>query len=352
MNKRMRLVVSVLFIVIIVLAAAITRFFSNSEKNSASSSEQPAVERIIDTDHNGNRVFKGGDGLFGIIDSSNRVIVNPEWQDIRFTQSNICIAAKRINGKLQYGCIDYEGNVTVPFVFSSIEPERFPARLLYFAKTADDSFAVYNQDFNPCFREPWKKCKSDGSLLIVGSDNETYTYSVTEKSLIFIKASLNDVIMSNLPYQIEINKRNMLLKLDPQILEAISRDFRKYLEFAYNKDSSSTGLVQSMQIKPLFPNEEGLSLTLKSISNINTKIIPSNDDRLHVVMSFSAGTDVKYTEDGTSKQLHDDYEAKLVFAGTSSLDFHLISGSFINDKPDYPEPEEENKDEDEQEDEA
>ncbi len=351
MNKRMRLVVSVLFIVIIGLAAAITRFFSNPEKTSVSS-DQPAVERIIDTDHNGNRVFKGGDGLFGIIDSSNRVIVNPEWQDIRFTQSNTCIAAKRINGKLQYGCIDYEGNVTVPFAYSSIEPERFPSRLLYFARTADDGYCIYDQDFNPCFREPWKKCKSDGSLLIIGSDNESYTYSVTEKSLIFIKASLNDVIMSNLPYQIEITKRNMLLKLDPQILETISRDFKKYLEFAYNKDSSSTGLVQSMQIKPLFPNEEGLSLSLKSISNINTKLVPSGDEKLHVVMSFSAGTDVKYTEDGVPKQLHDDYEAKLVFAGTSSLDFHLISGSFIKDKPDYPEPEEENKDEDEQEDEA
>ena len=70
----------------------------------------------IDSDSSGNRIFRENSGLFGIIDSNDRIIVAPEWLDLKFTDGNMCIAKQRIDGNLLIGCIDYEGNISVPFI--------------------------------------------------------------------------------------------------------------------------------------------------------------------------------------------------------------------------------------------
>ena len=87
MNKHTRLIVSLLFIGIIVLAVAITRFYSRTEKSADSSKSQNGIVKRLNFDSSGNRAFKNGEGLVGIIDSSERIIVSPEWESIRFTNN-------------------------------------------------------------------------------------------------------------------------------------------------------------------------------------------------------------------------------------------------------------------------
>ena len=126
MTKHMRLVVSVLFIVIIVLAVAITRFYSSTGKSTELSGTQPAIEKILDDDKSGNHIFQNDSGMYGIIDSNERVIVYPEWNELKFTESGLCIASKRIRGKMLFGGIDYEGNISLPFVYSDISRINMP----------------------------------------------------------------------------------------------------------------------------------------------------------------------------------------------------------------------------------
>ena len=345
MNKHVRLLASVLFIVIIVLAAAITRFNSDSAKISVSSAEQPAVERIIDTSSDGSRIFKDSSGLTGIIDSSDRVVVYPEWNDIRFTQSSMCIAEKRIKSKLLYGCIDYEGNITVPFVYSSIEPVKFPNRTLYFAKAADNgSYAVYDLNFSPCFAETWRSFKTSGDNLTLSTENGSYLYAVKEDGLIFREATVDGFVMQKkFPFSFELKKEKYLAKLTPQILEAISRDIKKYVEFAFSGGTEFPELSESSQIETLFPNETGLSCSLKKLSDILVTHVSSDGDTIKAEVSLTVETDVNYTANGRPVQLHEKCRADLAFSGSTSADFHIISGKFSNKKPNYPkaEPEDE-----------
>ena len=117
----MRLIVSLLFIVIILLAVAITRFYSDTSKSASGGSAQTDIERRVATDLSGNQIFEDSNGLYGVVDDSDRVIVPAEWADLSFAGEGRCIAAKRISGSLMKGAVDYEGNIVVPFIYRNIE---------------------------------------------------------------------------------------------------------------------------------------------------------------------------------------------------------------------------------------
>ena len=124
MNKHTRLVASLLFVVIIILAAAITPFYLNVPDDTGSKTSQAEIVRRLMDDGKGNCIFSDGSGEFGIADSEDRIIVAPEWREIRFAGNGICIAASKSGSRMIYGCIDYEGNIVIPFIYSDIKNGR------------------------------------------------------------------------------------------------------------------------------------------------------------------------------------------------------------------------------------
>ena len=349
MNKNMRLAVSVVFIVIIVLAVAITRFYSKSEKTVYSGAAQPEVEKLVGSDVDGNRIFQDSSGLYGIIDSSDRVIVSPEWRDLSFTDSGLCIASKHLKSSDLYGCIDYEGNIVVPFVYSSITAAAFPGKKLYFAQTADNgSYAVYDAGFTPCFSATWKECRADGENLILQTADGTYKYKVSNAGIALKESSTKGSAAGDIDFIIEIMDSRMLSMLSPQIIEAISDDIGGYLEYAYKRDETAPeGQAENRFSKctPIFPDEKDITTILTDISDIRFRNIDVKDDVIFADVSLKAGTDVKYTENGKGKEFHNDYRAELKFAGRTSADIHITSGGFRKSKPDYPAPEPEEQQE-------
>ena len=93
MNKHMRLLFAALIIVIIVLAAAITRFYSHTDNNVYEGGSQSAIAKKLDI-NSGYILFQDSSGMYGLADSSERVVVSPEWESLRFTDSAFLIAEK------------------------------------------------------------------------------------------------------------------------------------------------------------------------------------------------------------------------------------------------------------------
>ena len=339
MNRNMRLVVSVLFIVIIVLAVAITRFYSKSEKSAYSSESQPVVESIMSTDRDGNRIFKDNKGLFGIIDSSGRVIVSPEWQDLSFTGSSCCVASKRLTSRRLYGCIDYEGNVIVPFVYSEIVPADINGAHLFIAKSADNSsYTIYSEDFTPCFGEAWKSCSADRKELILRSDVGAYTFTAEASELVFKKAVVSGSAGDHAPFSIEISNVHLLAKLTPKLIERIASDIGGYLDYAYTKGRTVPDEKLDKRYEKfsaVFPDEKDISPTITDVSDFHIYSISSKDEALVIGVSLKVGTDVKYSENGIPRLSHGDYKAELRLSGSSEADFGITSASFQRSKPKY-----------------
>ena len=365
MNKNTRLIVSVLFIFIIVLAVAITRFYSGSEKIAYNDASQPDVEDVVEYDpETGNCIFRTGDDLFGIKDANNRVIVSPEWSDLRFTKSGFCIASKHLsNNKDLYGCIDYEGNITIPFVYSDIREEKFyiyskdktdpqPSRYLFIAKTNNDNdYVVYDSSFKPCFSQAWKKYKTDGATLDLYTNKGEYSYIVSASDIKFDSASVENMIFNkSIQYRVNVvnGKNDLLSDFSVSMMEKMTKDLGKYIEYAFKYRDNSTEAMDCLaamkcntegaELTPIFPEEKGLKVSLKKLSNINVNRVRYGEPKPMYRISFSAYIDIFYKVDGFNKKYNNDgellYDGHLTFEGTSALDLRIVEGKFEKEKLD------------------
>lgn len=342
MTKHTRLIVSVLFIVVIILAIAITRFNSKNDKGSLNGTMQPAVAKKLGTDDSGNRIFQDTNGLYGILDNNDRLIVSPEWREISFTDSELCIASKRLRGKELFGCIDYEGNIKVPFVFSSIKRIKVGDHIVYSAKTSDGrKSVVYDQNFNPCFSRSWDDCSlNKNNELVLTDDSYVYKYSITAGGLVFTDALISGQVM-NCSYDLEITSRVLLSKLSMSAIEKMNSALGSYTEYAFTGNStllSEIDATPSALFLTLFPEEHSIiSKHLTDLSDVFVYSKRSEDGLLHYAVSATADISMTYKDqENKTKRLRGKHKAVIEFEGISANELKVISARFEDDKPAYP----------------
>jgi len=341
LTKHMRLVVSVLFIVIIVLAVAITRFYSNTGQSTELSGTQPSVEKKLGADSSGNHIFTDSAGLYGVIDSNERVIVYPEWAEIEFTDSDLCIASKQIREKKLFGCIDYEGNISVPFVYSEIKRLNLSDRTLYAARSADDlTYVIYDMNFNPCFSRVWTTYKEDGNELVLTTENGIYRYSVTPSDISFRNAVVSGEAMDH-SYDLEVTNKYLLSQLNVSLLEKMSSFVDRYIEYAFTGDSSLLSDINSESsavFLTLFPEDHAVvSKRLMELSDASVYSVASDDGIQHYKVYITANIAANYKgADKKTKSLRGDYKAVMEFTYSTEKGLKAISGDFIPNKLSYP----------------
>ncbi len=342
MNKHMRLVASLLFVVVILLAIAITRFYSDTSKNTSRSSAQTDIERRLGSDAAGNRIFEDSAGNYGVIDSDDRVIVPAEWLDLSFAGEGRCIAAKRISGKVMKGCVDYEGNIAVPFIYRSITPFKGGKQMLYIAESGiDSSFVVYGQDFSPLFRRSWSSVRTAGNTVTMKGDEGTYTYEVHGEGFRLAEAELTCRALG-CECTFMVKSPLLLERLDPEMLRCIVTAAGKYLEFAYTGDGSFISDVRTggkPALTKLFPEDKRiLEKKLLGIKEIYLYSSGSDNGVPLFSVSVSAETELKYTAEGfdAPQTMKSNYRAFIRFSGKSATDLAAYSGSFELSEPEYP----------------
>lgn len=346
MSKHMRLVVSVLFIVVIFLAIAITRSYSSTSRRTAGRSAQTDIERRLSADSTGNRVFEDGNGLFGVIDSSDRVIVPAEWRELSFAGEGRCIASKRIGGTLMKGCVDYEGNVIVPFIYQNIIPLESGSQTIYIAESGtDDSVILYDSTFKPVFRRVWKNCDIAGNNITLSSENGEYQYSLDDGSMRLTRASVSGEALE-CSFSFSVKDTDILSELDPSMLEYMADALSDYLSFAYTGDANYVSDLRTdgnPVFTKLFPEEKKI-LSRKLLGIKSTFFYSSGTDKNGVkkyAVSVSASTEITYSENENDQplSLEDDYRAVVEFSGNSENDLRVFSGSFTASAPSYPKKE-------------
>lgn len=345
MDKRTKLIASLLFVVLVILAAAVTRFYSSVPDEISTGVNQTEVSKRLETDSGGNMIFENSSGLCGVLDSRERLIVAPEWQKLSFAGNNTCIASKQIGGKTLTGCIDYEGNITVPFVYSSINRHSADSSDFYIAEAdADGQSVIYDSQFRPMFRQSWTGAKfTDGKLILVDAGG-IFTYTMTEEGAIFDNAKISGETLG-CNYTLEVNSRILLQKLTSQVLEQILRSSGVYLEFAFsgNEDLLSQITTKShTAFQQIFPEDHKiLDKSLKGVSDIAIYSVRLEDNTAGYTVSMKADTELTYSDefDGKTKKLRDKYTAKVTFTGSNMNTLTAVSGSFVETQPRYPQPE-------------
>ena len=344
MNKHMKLLFSALIIIVIVLAAAITRFFSDTGKDTYEGGAQSAIAKKLETDRYGNMLFRDASGNYGIADSSERVIVQPEWEKLTFTDSGLCIAEKTVRGSKLLGCIDYEGNAVVPFIYDSIERRSINGTSFYTAKAhSDGSLVLYNESLTPVFSRSWKNISIGDKDMTLSTDKGSYVYSVNSNGSIMKNAVLSGKALSS-DYRIDITSKLLLSKLSVPMLEEMAESAGKYIEYAFTEDESVLDDIirsDNAVFNPLFPDEKRIdSKRLLSIPDIFLYSTRSDDDTPHFAVAVTADTEISYHDDNDKLcRMNDRYKAVIEFKGSSAGELKAVSGAFTVNAPDYPAPE-------------
>lgn len=334
MNKRTRLVVSLLFAVLIALAAAITQFYVNVPENQQKNSEQNEIVKVVSTNHSGISIFSDSSGSLGLSESG-RVTAAAEWAELSFAGDGFCIAAKKIRGDTLYGCIDYEGNVVVPLIYSKIDRAVSGKYVLYTAvSAADGKYVVYSDDFTPMFRNVWDSCEVLDDDFIFTDTHGRYVYSVYSDGLLFKRADVAGSILEK-GYELNIISRVLLSKLTPAMIEEMLGGAEKYMNYAMTgnaehiQDIAESGI---RDFKKLFPDSEQIrSKRLKAVPEIHIYSIKSRNDIPCYEVAVTAEIDIGYTDRfGMNHTSSGKYRGAVQFSGSSESTLKALSGKFDN----------------------
>ena len=341
MNKRTRLVVSLLFVVLIILAAAITRFYLDAENNPVMNAGNENSEKVISVNDEGYSIFSTESGLYGISESG-RILAAAEWNSLEFAGENLCIASKKANGKLKYGCIDFDGNIAVPLIYSRIEKKSAADMTFYCGFVEDEEIVLYDEKFNPCFTSVWKSCSFSNDEIRLENEKGSYLYKTGDKGLLFRSANLTCEIMDK-PVELNIYSRVLLSKLTPAMIEKMSDFTDCYVSYVFSGDETAfkeTG-ADIWQFRKLFPDsEEIVSKSLENVSELHIYSVGSEDGILLYDVSLSADVNIEYAaEDESIQTLDTQVKAAVRFRGNYETDLEAVSGSFEPNIPDYPQEE-------------
>jgi len=336
--------VSFLFIVVIILAAAITHFYLSVPNDTAKKSTQTEIVRKGTFDSYGHYIFTDNTGRYGVTDSENRILIPSEWTDLRFANADKCIVARGIGNTKQFGCVDFDGNIVIPLIYSGISKLGVGHGTYYAAESSSDGrYVLYDRNFEPCFRRTWSSCAVQGDDLLLADGGGSYTFSHSSDGLLF-KRAVYDGTAGTCPYSAEINSRVLLSKLTPSMIEDMTDITEKYIEYAFTGSDEILLLITKGSrsgFAPLFPDDHRLlSKRLCGISDVHIYSVRSSDDTPCFEVTFTADTEVTYTDgSGEPKTLRGGYKAAVGFRGSSESDLRAVSGAFEKRGPDYPAPE-------------
>ncbi len=339
MNNRTRLIVSLMFAAVIILAAAITRFYVGTPNEDGNDGDSDAIIRTIAVNDTGYSIFSGENGLFGIAEA-DKITASAEWLSLSFAEENRCIAAANVGGYTKTGCIDYEGNVIVPLIYSDIQRLAAGNAVLYTASAEDGSVVVYDKNFTPKFSRSWLSCTAERDEFVFTDEKGEYRYSAAYGDLLFKSASVSGTA-AGCPYQLDVYSRVLLSKLTPLMIENMTEKAARCISYAFSGDTELLGDLTSgetQNFSVVFPGcTEIVRKRPVRIKEIHLYATGAENGIPRYEISADVELEITYTDPEGVLRLHKGvYKAAVLFSAGAEGSVTAVSGGFEADAPDYP----------------
>ncbi len=182
--KHIKIFLLLMFIVLIALIAALVNFYMDVNKNS--STENPDIIVKLNENGYGYKIFKNDDGMLGVADKDETIIIQPQWTEIYFLNSNRFIVSKDINGT-KFGIIDRDENVVVPFAFRKFKS--LDNNILQGYPYSEEGCILFDTSGNILSNDLWSACSKNNNLIELSKDNCGCTAEFEDGKLVFKKVS-------------------------------------------------------------------------------------------------------------------------------------------------------------------
>lgn len=338
MSKHLKILTSVLFIVIIILAVCITRFYFDVSKDTGKNTDNVVTYSRKEQSVNGLYIIESENGLFGVADENNKIILEPCWKSIEIENENFFIVSSDFFGdEILYGCVDSEGNAEIPFIYSGFEKFGTDNMTFYVGRiTGENSCIVYDSNFNSCFGRVWDSYSIDENRIKLYWNENAYTYFAGDDGISLKNAVIKNKAM-NKKYSIIINSRVLLSKLDYRNLEKISDCISAYLNYSFTQNHSYMDKYISSEIHQDYrrffsDNPDVVSKKLESIKDVSVYQEKLRDGTQCITASVRITAGISYIRDGENIDLTDNYHAVVKFDEKEFGMVNMISASFSDDE--------------------
>ncbi|MBD5142059.1 MAG: hypothetical protein HDT22_00355 [Ruminococcus sp.] len=263
MNSQAKFLISSLFIVLIILCIILTRFYLDVTKNTENSIRDNKIDSVV-KNFGEMQVFKSVNGFYGLLDSQKSVIIEPSWLEVLDVTSEMVLVSSEMHHEILIGGIDYEENVVLPFVFSSVEKLDDDYYLGTVQK--DNKYIIYDKNYEPVFSESFDKIEYDNKLLAVSSENCNYYYDMAGQIPILRSAELQCNI-GDLLLNWRIANQVYLAELHADDLKKMNSHVADYMKMLIADDFSGLELISSNEyFNNLIKSSRFSEINLKNIN--------------------------------------------------------------------------------------
>ena len=175
MNSQTKFLVAMLFVIAVILCICLTRFYFDVTKNTKHSAGVSGVESIVRS-FGELQVFRSEDGGCGLLGADLHVLIEPDWTEILDVTDSLVLVSGQMNQQLLVGGIDYEENVILPFVFSSVENIGDGFHVGTVAQ--DKRKIILDKNYQPVFQESFLSVEYHNKIMQLTNETETLLYDM------------------------------------------------------------------------------------------------------------------------------------------------------------------------------
>lgn len=234
---------------------------NNSKKNNSAQNIITKIDNNIDE----YKIYENEEGLLGITNKEDRVIVEPLWEDIYILSKNRFIVSKMFNNVKKTGIIDYDSNVIVPFIFESFKS--FSNDFIGGFNGNNNNFFLFDKNGNLLVDKMWTGYKYSDKIMFLNDGIDEYRGKFIDDKFQFIYISLNRKA-NNIPFNISIAESEKINKIGIDNINRISDITEGYLTYLISENENDiSDLTAEQYFSSLSSNDFFENCSINTISD-------------------------------------------------------------------------------------
>ncbi|MDE5768054.1 MAG: hypothetical protein K2H82_01580 [Oscillospiraceae bacterium] len=191
-------------------------------------------------------------------------MIEPEWLEILDVTPELAIVSGKMHGEILVGGVDYEENMVIPFVFSSLEKLGDGYHLGIIRE--DGRSVIYDKDYQLVFQESFEKISYHNKLLTAQTAQGSYLYDMSGDVPVLRSAKLHCKLFGSV-LNWKISNQFYLSSLSVADLKSMNQHVPAYLDMLTAQDFSGLGEISGEEyIGNLMKQQIPENVSLKEIS--------------------------------------------------------------------------------------
>ena len=240
---RIRTIIILAFSFMLLVAVTLTDYYSSEGMQPLSDNVTDKINDNIEDYH----VLETENGYYGVADKSERVVIEPVWDNVRILSVERFIVSSEIGGELKTGIIDGNSNAVVPFIFENFKTLNSEYMAGYIK---DSGFILFDRVGNLISDKIWTDYEYSDKVMFLRSDDDEYHLKNTDGNSEYEYISLHRT-PGSIPLNIEIDESDEIADIGIYNIERIADITDKYLNYliaggtGYNISDITTEQYQS-----------------------------------------------------------------------------------------------------------